>query len=109
MVVKFMVKVKLMEKSVNSHVGSVIVENVIIEYRTLGIVWNIKVNTHPIHPAMVEGTVWNGGGEKEVEIEVGAVGALRQRDGARPAITRFGSSALSSKQVLKVQTNSYMT
>lgn len=31
MVVKFMVKVKLIEKSVKSHVGSVIVENVIIE------------------------------------------------------------------------------
>lgn len=31
MVVKFMVKVKLIEKSVKSHVGSVSVANVIIE------------------------------------------------------------------------------
>jgi hypothetical protein len=37
-VVKFMVNVKLMEKSVKSHVGSVIVVKVMTQYNTLGIV-----------------------------------------------------------------------
>lgn len=35
-VVKFMVKVKLMEKSVKSHVGSVMVEKVMSQYRQRG-------------------------------------------------------------------------
>lgn len=35
-VVKFMVKVKLIEKSVNSHVGRVMVVKVITQYRRLG-------------------------------------------------------------------------
>lgn len=38
MVVKFMVNVKLMENSVNSHVGSVIVAKVISQYSRLGMV-----------------------------------------------------------------------
>jgi hypothetical protein len=36
-VVKFMVNVKLMEKSVKSHVGRVMVEKVMTQYKTLGI------------------------------------------------------------------------
>ena len=36
-VVKFMVKVRLIEKRVKSHVGSVMVVKVIAQYRKLGI------------------------------------------------------------------------
>lgn len=72
----------------------------------------MKVNTHPIHPAMVEGAGGNGGGENwetEVglearginEVEVEEAIRLRARDGARPAIcrTRFGKLRFVSKQV----------
>jgi hypothetical protein len=93
-VVKFMVNVRLMEKSVNNHVGNVMVAKVMIQYRTLGTVWKMKVNTHPIHPAIVEGA-WNGVRVKEaataLEAAIGEVeGAvrLRARDGARPAMTK---------------------
>lgn len=67
--VKFIVKVKLIEKSVNSHVGSVMVANVITQYRTLGMTWKKKENTHPNHPAMVEGVGGGngGGGIREFE------------------------------------------
>lgn len=59
-VVKFMVNVKLMEKSVKSHVGRVMVEKVMSQYKARGTTWNAKVKTQPIHPAMVEGV---GGGK----------------------------------------------
>jgi predicted alternative tryptophan synthase beta-subunit len=58
-VVKFIVNVRLIEKSVKSHVGSVIVANVMIQYRILGIVWKTKENVQPTHPTMVVGI---GGG-----------------------------------------------
>jgi hypothetical protein len=61
-VVKFIVNVRLMEKSVNSHVGNVMVEKVMTQYRTLGMAWKKKEKTHPIHPAMVVGTGGKGGG-----------------------------------------------
>lgn len=61
-VVKFIVNVRLMEKSVNSHVGNVMVEKVMIQYRTLGMTWKKKEKTHPIHPAIVVGTGGKGGG-----------------------------------------------
>jgi hypothetical protein len=68
-VVKFMVKVKLIEKSVNSHVGRVMVAKVITQYRKLGMTWKKKENSHPIHPTMVEGVGGDdgGGGRKELE------------------------------------------
>lgn len=52
---KFIVNVKLVEKSVKSHVGKVIVAKVIIQYRTPGTVWKIRENSQPIHPTMVVG------------------------------------------------------
>lgn len=57
-----MVNVRLMEKRVNSHVGNVMVEKVMTQYRTLGMTWKKKEKTHPIHPAMVVGTGGKGGG-----------------------------------------------
>ena len=68
-VVKFIVNVKLMEKSVKSHVGSVIVEKVITQYKTLGIVWKTREKTQPIHPTMVVGVGGdnNGGGGRWLE------------------------------------------
>lgn len=66
----------------------------------------MKVNTHPIHPAMVEGAGGNGGGESWetevgleargiIEVEVEEAIRLRARDGARPAIEQdLASSAL---------------
>lgn len=53
-VVKFMVKVKLMENNVNSQVGSVIVVKVIAQYRTLGTIWNRNTKTRPTKDAMVK-------------------------------------------------------
>ena len=65
-VVAFMVNVKLMEKSVKSHVGSVMVEKVMNQYSPRGTTWKAKVNTQPIHPAMVEGVGGGkGGGERD--------------------------------------------
>lgn len=57
-----MVNVKLMEKSVKSHVGSVMVVKVMIQYNPRGITWKMKVNTQVIHPAMVEGVGGRKGG-----------------------------------------------
>jgi hypothetical protein len=85
-VVKFIVNVRLMEKSVKSHVGSVMVEKVITQYNTLGMVCKTKVNTHPIHPAMVAGAGGNSGYEREL---VGAgleLDKSKAREGAKPAI-----------------------
>jgi hypothetical protein len=103
-----MVKVKLMEKSVNSHVGNVMVAKVIIQYRTLGTVWKMKLNTHPIHPAIVEGLGGNGvRGEAAIALEAsigeveGAV-RLRARDGARPTMTKTRLEVL--RFVSKAQT-----
>lgn len=59
---KFIVNVRLIEKSVNSHVGKVMVEKVTIQYRMLGMTWKTKVNTQPIHPTMVEGAGGGNGG-----------------------------------------------
>jgi hypothetical protein len=85
-VVKFMVNVRLMEKSVKSHVGSVMVEKVITQYNTLGMVCKTKVNTHPIHPAMVAGAGGNSGDEREL-VDAGLeVDKPKAREGARPAI-----------------------
>jgi hypothetical protein len=60
--VKFIVNVRLMEKRVNSHVGNVMVEKVMTQYRTLGMTWKKKEKTHPIHPAMAVGIGGKGGG-----------------------------------------------
>jgi len=51
--VKFIVNVKLVEKSVKSHVGNVMVVKVIIQYKTLGLVWKTREYIQPIHPTMV--------------------------------------------------------
>lgn len=51
-----MVKVKLMEKSVKSHVGSTIVVKVMSQYKPRGITWKMKLNNQVIHPAMVKGS-----------------------------------------------------
>lgn len=57
-----MVKVRLIEKRVKSHVGRVMVVKVITQYRKLGITWKKKVNIQPNHPAMVEGVGGDVGG-----------------------------------------------
>lgn len=55
-VVKFMVKVKLMEKSVKSHVGRVMVVNVMIQYSSPGMTWIMKSSTWPREPKEDNGT-----------------------------------------------------
>lgn len=62
-----MVKVRLIEKSANSHVGNVMVVKVTIQYKTLGMTWKTKEKIQPIHPTMVEGAggVIGGGGRCE--------------------------------------------
>lgn len=66
---KFIVNVKLVEKSVKSHVGNVIVVKVIIQYKTLGMVWKTSENTQPIHPTIVVGVGrdTSGGGGRWLE------------------------------------------
>lgn len=54
-VVKFIVKVKLMEKRVNRVVGIVMVVKVITQYSTLGTTWKRKYKTRPRRAAMVTG------------------------------------------------------
>lgn len=51
-VVKFIVKVRLMEKSVNSQVGRVMVVKVITQYRALGTTWKKKRKRRPADSAM---------------------------------------------------------
>jgi len=51
-VVKFIVNVNVVENSVNSHVGKVIVVNVINQYRMEGIVLNAKRTRCPRAPIM---------------------------------------------------------
>lgn len=105
--VKFMVKVRLIENNVNSHVGSVMVVKVMSQYRARGMTWKVKVNTQPIHPAIVDGIGGGkGGGEEEISAadwaEVAREGAetseavavmavvavrLKERDGARSGMT----------------------
>jgi hypothetical protein len=55
-VVKFMVKVKLMEKSVNSHVGRVYVT----QYKTVGSTLKMDRITRPKRPKLVDGVVSAG-------------------------------------------------
>lgn len=57
-----MVNVKLIEKSVKSHVGNVIVVKAMIQYSPRGIVWKMKANAQVIHPAIVEGVGGRKGG-----------------------------------------------
>lgn len=87
-----MVKVRLIEKSVKSHVGTVIVVKVMSQYRLRGTIWKTKVTIQPIQPAMVEGVGGRKGGEEvadagkavvKLEDEVAAV-RLRASDGANP-------------------------
>jgi len=112
-VVKFMVNVKLMEKSVNNRVGNVMVTKVIIQYRTLGTVWKTKVNHHPIHPAIVEGAGGNDVGREAATALEAAIGEvegavrLRARDGARPAMTktRLESAPLCDSEAPNSQKN----
>lgn len=78
-VVKFMVNVKLMEKSVKSHVGNVMVVKAMIQYNPRGITWKMKVNTQAIHPAIVKGVGGRKGGEwvdTTADRAVGAVAAV---------------------------------
>jgi hypothetical protein len=53
-VVKFIVNVKLMENSVNSHVGSVIVVKVMSQYRAPGITLRMKRSSLPNRPSSEE-------------------------------------------------------
>lgn len=55
-VVKFIVNVRLMEKSVNSPVGSVMVVKVMTQYRKLGTAWKTKRKRRPMTPGMIVGT-----------------------------------------------------
>lgn len=57
-----MVKVKLMENRVKSHVGRVMVEKVMIQYKRLGMPWKRRENTQPIHPTMLVGFGGDTGG-----------------------------------------------
>lgn len=57
-----MVKVKLMEKRVKSHVGRVMVEKVMIQYKRLGMPWKSRENTQPIHPTILVGFGGDTGG-----------------------------------------------
>lgn len=51
--VKFIVKVRLIEKRVKSQVGRVMVVKVIIQYKTLGTTWKKKRKRRPAESAMV--------------------------------------------------------
>jgi hypothetical protein len=55
-VVKFMVKVKLIEKSVNNHAGNVYV----IQYKMVGRTLNTERMTRPSKPKVVEGVASAG-------------------------------------------------
>ena len=55
-VVKFIVKVKLIEKSVNSHAGNVYV----IQYKTVGSTLRMERMTRPSKPKVVDGVVSAG-------------------------------------------------
>lgn len=59
---KFIVNVRLIEKSVKSHVGNVMVVKAMVQYSPRGIVWKTKANTQVIHPAIVEGVGGREGG-----------------------------------------------
>lgn len=90
-----MVKVKLMEAKVNIHVGNVMDAKVTIQYRRFGMVWKMRVNTQPIHPAMVDGVGGSGVRRAEaaaavspVTCEVEEAVRLRARDGARPTMVK---------------------
>lgn len=78
--VKFIVKVRLMEKSVKSHVGSVIVEKVMSQYKPRGTTWKAKVNTQPIHPAIVEGVGGGKGGWEESTAERALAGTFEESE-----------------------------
>ena len=52
-VVAFMVKVRLVEKNVNSHVGSVMVVNVISQTRMPGMILNTKSTNRQNAPHML--------------------------------------------------------
>jgi hypothetical protein len=54
--VKFIVKVKLMEKSVNNHVGKVYV----IQYKMVGSTLKMERTTRPSRPKLVDGVVSTG-------------------------------------------------
>lgn len=54
-VVKFIVKVRLMENSVNSHVGKVMVEKVMIQYRAPGKTLRMLRTTRASRPKVDEG------------------------------------------------------
>lgn len=91
-VVKFIVNVKLIEKSVKSHVGSVMVVKAMIQYSPRGIVWKTKANTQVIHPAIVEGVGGRKGGgwvdtaDRAVVVEeVAAAAAAAASDRAETA------------------------
>lgn len=64
-----MVKVKLMEKRVKSHVGRVMVEKVMIQYKRLGMPWKSRENTQPNHPTILVGFGGDTGGGGRWELE----------------------------------------
>lgn len=87
-VVKFIVNVKLIEKSVKSHVGNVIVVKAMTQYISRGIVWKTKANTQVIHPAIVAGVGGRKGGgwvdtaDRAVGVEEVAAAAAAASDRA---------------------------
>ena len=93
--VKFMVKVKLIENSVNSHVGNVMVAKVIIQYSRLGITWKKMVNNQLAQPAMVEGM----GGE---DGRGGNWGVTGVRLAITPEAEAVGARALDRIEVMVV-------
>lgn len=66
-VVKFMVKVKLMENSVKSHVGKVMVVKVMIQYRAPGRTLRMVRITRPRRPN-VEGDDVSAGGRADSDV-----------------------------------------
>lgn len=77
-VVKFMVKVRLMEKRVKSQVGRVMVVKVITQYRRPGTTWKKKKKTRPTKP---------------IEDAGGTTGGVEIPDNAGPAGRTVGHSA----------------
>lgn len=92
-----MVNVKLMEKSVKSHVGSVMVVKVMIQYNPRGITWKMKVNTQVIHPAMVEGVGGRKGGGWWVDTADRAVAAVAAVAAAAVGVETVAASAASER------------
>lgn len=87
MVVKFMVKVRLIEKSVKSQVGTVIVAKPITQNSRLGTVWKMKTSRRPTTPGIASPVGGTDGrvrgvisGEAEKDTDAAAADKLSPRE-----------------------------